>query len=106
MGLNNERNRNSYWIFSPSDGACWSFNVSIRQNKGVAQMMYAWALIVLQAHGVYSTRVAYGFDNIALFATQQECIEASKTLALQSNKQPDELGVNSIARFNCIKVLK
>ena len=68
-------------------------------------MMYAWALIVLQATGVSSNRVVYGYNNLGSFPTHQECVEASRVLASQSNQQSNELGVNSIARFNCIKVL-
>lgn len=67
--------------------------------------MYAWALIILQATSVHSNRVVYGYTNIGTFATHNECVMASKELALQSNQQRDEIGVNSIAKFNCIRVL-
>lgn len=67
------------------------------------EMLTVWLLVVLQTTGVYSNRAAHGFQPLATFVTQQECIDASKQLVSLSSRVPDELGVRSIIGFECLK---
>lgn len=69
-------------------------------------MINIWFLLALQTSGVYSNRTVFHWEQLATFGTREQCISASKALADRSFNLPNEIGVSSIIKFECIEGMK